>query len=181
MLPMRQRAIVHIQQEAEAAYPQVYLKDEEHLLVPLFHSTGDGQDPRGRSNSWRRTLRQTADGGISEHFYRGRVLDSVEVPAMAVATLCFHERFLRLRRRRMNCGWWRPSSGAHTVFGCGGGRPAAGRSQTLTECLRRACPWNSRFPGRSASITLNLPVPLCMTATGGCSFMARRRSTARLI
>ena len=44
LLPDETESEVHIQQDADASYLQVYLMDEDHLLVPLFFTQKDVLD-----------------------------------------------------------------------------------------------------------------------------------------
>ena len=94
LLPDETESEVHIQQNADASYLQVYLMDEDHLLVPLFFSQEADNDPQRQIEVMVGYLsgKQPLEG-FQSFFTQEDVLDSVEV-SDGRATLCFNERFL---------------------------------------------------------------------------------------
>ncbi|MFR9256114.1 MAG: GerMN domain-containing protein [Merdibacter sp.] len=94
LLPDETESEVHIQQNADASYLQVYLMDEDHLLVPLFFSQEADNDPQRQIEVMVEYLsgKQPLEG-FQSFFTQEDVLDSVEV-SDGRATLCFNERFL---------------------------------------------------------------------------------------
>ena len=174
LIPSSHPSEIVVQQEGESSYTQVYLKEEEGLIVPLSIETGEAKDSAERIQFMSGVLagKQPIEG--FQAFYAGEeILNTVSIQD-GIATLDFHAAFSdydeRDELRLLEAIVW----GA-TQFEDVDGVILQVEGQQLTEMPKRHTPLNMPL---TREIGIN---QFESSASTLHDFMARRRSTARLI
>ena len=93
LIPSSHPSEIVVQQEGESSYTQVYLKEEEGLIVPLSIETGEAKDSAERIQFMSGVLagKQPIEG--FQAFYAGEeILNTVSIQD-GIATLDFHAAF----------------------------------------------------------------------------------------
>ena len=94
LFPREQNSSLHIQQATDPAYLQVYLMDEDRLLVPLAIACEENDDSRHQIEVMLEYLSGKQPlAGFESFFTQEDVVDTIQVEE-GCATLNFNERFL---------------------------------------------------------------------------------------